>query len=582
MKLTLNEGGYDWRFLPIIGKTSTDSGTASCHGKPLNLPPPPPHPDEPRGRAARAASVLDRSDVLRLADRLGHQPGDAGPALADGSEGTQHAHAGPARARSRRRPTTANLVMNRAGTAAAPITVEPYPGERAVLASAGSHPLRVDSGGAYFRLRGFVIQGYPLSTGGAVDLHGHHLEISNNEITGSTNHAIYTDEPSHHIQLLANRIHHNGQGLAEQSHGIYLQGNDHLVASNVIHDQPHGFGIQLYDRASRAMVVGNTITHSAASGIVVGGAGGVDNARIQNNVLAYNGGRGVGTDTACPTTSIADHNLAFGNDLGAFSTACPGLDLSGGNLETDPRFVNVAGRDLHLQGGSPAIDYGVLPYSPATDFEGTARTFGAGPDVGAYENNGSSPPPPPPPPPAAGYAATVTADSPRAYWRLGETTGTLAADDHGRRSGQLPQRRRPRHARRDARRLEHRALARRRQRPDQHARPGERPPRLRHERLHRRGLGEGAGQRRAHDLRQARVRDSVAAALAGDRHRRPEPRRPGARQPLRRKRERAGLRPDEPRRRRSLAPRRRHLRPRQRRDRLGRRREQDHRGRVHR
>jgi hypothetical protein len=35
LKLTLKEGGYDWRFIPAAGEGSfTDSGSASCHGRP--------------------------------------------------------------------------------------------------------------------------------------------------------------------------------------------------------------------------------------------------------------------------------------------------------------------------------------------------------------------------------------------------------------------------------------------------------------------------------------------------------------------------------------------------------------------
>ena len=38
------------------------------------------------------------------------------------------------------------------------------------------------------------------------------------------------------------------------------------------------------------------------------------------------------------------------------------------------------------------------------------------------------PPVPPPPPPATAYAATVLADTPASYWRLGEASGTVAAN----------------------------------------------------------------------------------------------------------------------------------------------------------
>jgi hypothetical protein len=34
LKLTLRSGSYDWRFVPVAGKTFTDSGTGTCHGRP--------------------------------------------------------------------------------------------------------------------------------------------------------------------------------------------------------------------------------------------------------------------------------------------------------------------------------------------------------------------------------------------------------------------------------------------------------------------------------------------------------------------------------------------------------------------
>ena len=34
LKLTLRSTGYDWKFIPISGSGFSDSGSASCHGKP--------------------------------------------------------------------------------------------------------------------------------------------------------------------------------------------------------------------------------------------------------------------------------------------------------------------------------------------------------------------------------------------------------------------------------------------------------------------------------------------------------------------------------------------------------------------
>lgn len=41
LRLTLNPGSYDWRFLPIAGQTSTDAGSTPCSGASSTPPPPP-------------------------------------------------------------------------------------------------------------------------------------------------------------------------------------------------------------------------------------------------------------------------------------------------------------------------------------------------------------------------------------------------------------------------------------------------------------------------------------------------------------------------------------------------------------
>jgi hypothetical protein len=197
---------------------------------------------------------------------------------------------------------------------------------------------------------------------------------------------VYTDEDSHHAQILGNWIHDNGKGVIHQSHGIYLQGDDHLVANNVINDHVEGFGIQVYDKGDRAIVTGNTITGAGHSGIVVGGSGGVGGVRVHNNVLAFNNHWGISNDSSCPTSSVADHNVIFGNDYGP-TKGCSGLSFAGGNRTTDPLFTSYAARNLHLLGGSPAIDYGLVNFSPVTDHDGVQRTYGAAPDAGAFERS---------------------------------------------------------------------------------------------------------------------------------------------------------------------------------------------------
>ena len=59
----------------------------------------------------------------------------------------------------------------------------------------------------------------------------------------------------------------------------------------------------------------------------------------------------------------------------------------GGNLDTDPLYVDPLTGDLRLDGSSPAIDAGnsAAPGLPATDIAGDPRIYGVDVDMGAYE-----------------------------------------------------------------------------------------------------------------------------------------------------------------------------------------------------
>lgn len=62
-------------------------------------------------------------------------------------------------------------------------------------------------------------------------------------------------------------------------------------------------------------------------------------------------------------------------------------DLGGTNIDQDPRFVSLEGKDYRLQPGSPAIDAAVPSSGPELDhdFAGTPRPQGARRDIGAFE-----------------------------------------------------------------------------------------------------------------------------------------------------------------------------------------------------
>ena len=285
-------------------------------------------------------------------------------------------------------------VIERAGTAGAPITLAAYPGERVVLragsTSGDTYPLRITSGAAYVRVQGFVIELAKGTSSTNVYFEGraHDVELSRNDVRFSQDQGVFAENSTRNLHLIGNRIHHNGRGHEEgqhQSHGIYIEGADHLIANNVVFDQPYGFGIQIYPENERTIVVNNTIVGNGHSGIVVGGDGGVSDITIRNNVLAFNANYGVQMDSDCPIRVAIDRNVIHANGEGAIESGCSGVSSSGGNLSSNPRFVSRSHRDFRLSRGSPALNRARGDFSLRVDARGRRRPLGGGYDVGAFE-----------------------------------------------------------------------------------------------------------------------------------------------------------------------------------------------------
>ena len=303
-----------------------------------------------------------------------------------------------------------SLVMNRAGTAGAPITVQAYPGESPVVHPGGGgamdYPLRVTAGAAYFRFSGFVVQGAPLHTTVNIWISDgqryppepaptHDIEISGCEIRAGVGTGLLVSPNTRAVQLIGNSVHDNGDG-SKQHQGIYFQGQDGLVANNLVYHQTNGFGIQVRgnfaDRdtvvetpAHNVIVANNTVVDNSLSGIVVENS--ASQVLVVNNISAFNGSFGVrgfynGSGEVLPG-NLAHDNLAWGNRSGTFGNqGRPVIDFSGGNLVADPRFVDAANHNYNLLTGSPAFAQGEPAFSPLENHDGSPR--GRIPDLGAY------------------------------------------------------------------------------------------------------------------------------------------------------------------------------------------------------
>ena len=89
----------------------------------------------------------------------------------------------------------------------------------------------------------------------------------------------------------------------------------------------------------------------------------IENIVIRNNII-WESGTVIRIGSTIPTSHItADHNL----------------------IGVDPKFVNPAGANFHLQSGSPAINSGSSLGAPSSDFDNNPRPQGAGYDIGAFE-----------------------------------------------------------------------------------------------------------------------------------------------------------------------------------------------------
>ncbi len=285
-----------------------------------------------------------------------------------------------------------------------PCSILAFPGERPVLHG------QILIEGRGLRLSGFVIEG-PLSgdvtscsarRANQIDIVGAaYVEISGNEIRNNDYHAGINVSLGGHVQILGNRIHHNGRfslvtdpctgnEVHETDHGIYWEATDdvggNLVANNLIHDN-RAKGLQFYNGqiAGPVAVVQNTVVENGNAGIVVNGsdAGIV----IVNNVVAFNG-------TAVPRSQIrvqqGDGHLIRRNLTFALESGFSGIENVSGsvaedNLEADPEFVNPDGSDFRLSPGSAAVDAADADYATGSDLEGVFRPLGPAAELGAYE-----------------------------------------------------------------------------------------------------------------------------------------------------------------------------------------------------
>jgi hypothetical protein len=243
------------------------------------------------------------------------------------------------------------------GRAGAPITLRPAPGARPI-ASGGFKLIRA----SHVRVAGMTFDGTGNPAGFGVSIWGSDdVVLSGSEITGyGSTQGLLIKDRSTNIRVIGNHIH--DLGLRQRyDHGIYCESARGIViADNVIHDIPSGYGIHLFGDCDNTRIVSNTIAHNGLSGILIGGnddRGTADGTLIARNVIAEHSvaawseyGFAV-TEFQAGRGNVVRENVFFRN-AGRRNVDCD-VCAVGSNAERDPHFVDPAHGNYALHSDSP-------------------------------------------------------------------------------------------------------------------------------------------------------------------------------------------------------------------------------------
>jgi hypothetical protein len=173
----------------------------------------------------------------------------------------------------------------------------------------------------------------------------------------------------------------NGGFLSDRGGGMFNDNSSPTVTNCAFSgNSAVSFGGGMYNDDSSP-----TVTNCAFSGNTAGSSGGG----------MFNDNSSSSTVTNCILWGDSPDEIAntgSGTSTVSFSDVQGGLPVGtnngGGNIDANPLFVNAAGGNLRLLGGSPCIDTGnnaAIPAGITTDLDGNPRVRNVTVDMGAYE-----------------------------------------------------------------------------------------------------------------------------------------------------------------------------------------------------
>jgi parallel beta-helix repeat protein len=259
--------------------------------------------------------------------------------------------------------------MGRGGTAAAPVTLTSFPGERAKVVGR----FYVPKGSDYVTVSNLDLNGTPkLGTNPDNDpsptINAENVTFTGNDVTNDHNAICFLLGNSwgavKNTVIQGNRIHDCGRLPAENhAHGIYIElSTDAKILDNVIYDNADR-GVQLYHDAQGTLIQGNVIDGNG-EGVIFSGDYGyassnnvvedniISNSKIRANVESWwPSGNPVGQGNVVRNNCIGGG--AYDNGDGGIAEQI-GFKVENNNVITkNPQFVDRAGKDFRLQAGSP-------------------------------------------------------------------------------------------------------------------------------------------------------------------------------------------------------------------------------------
>ena len=169
--------------------------------------------------------------------------------------------------------------------------------------------------------------------------------------------------------LSANMVTHEGNGGGGAENTNDVSSGTLTLTSCTISGNTAWAGGGISDEGSITLtnctVSGNTASYSGSGGIVSGGG----TITLTNDIIyGDTGGEIYNDQSALPIISFSDIKGGYAGT---------------GNIDADPKFVNAATGDLHLQPGSACLGAGTATGAPAADKDGNPRPNP--PSMGAYE-----------------------------------------------------------------------------------------------------------------------------------------------------------------------------------------------------